>query len=481
MFKSTGPFALFDYFRVPHERVGAESAPPGLASLSVRGQTASLSWPLEAVLRSERRRPTSYFLGTTPLFGRVAPDAEVRSWLPRNGGNWRAAEEIRNEQGTLVGAVWRNDDDGSTVLPFDPNELIHNFWSERYLEYVRPAAVSHMAGLARRGYYRARPLLPRAVQMSMRRSFSRVQSKSRFPRWPVETALHDFYDFLFATVAGVAQRPVPFIGLWPRNFAWALVLTHDVEAQVGYEKLPELLRVEVEAGYRSSWNFVPQNRYVVADGLVQTLQEQGFEVGVHGFNHDGRDLASLATLKRRLPGIRDSAERWQARGFRSPGTLRSAELMPLLGFDYDSSYTDTAPFEPQAGGCCTWLPYMIEDLVELPITLTQDHTLFDLLGHRDESVWVEKARFLRQRGGMALVLTHSDYVAQPYLLDSYRRLLREFADDSTAWKALPRDVSDWWRRRSNSSLEEIGGEWCVVGPAEKEARVEFNSLPVFAV
>jgi peptidoglycan/xylan/chitin deacetylase (PgdA/CDA1 family) len=432
MFESSGAFALFDYFRVPHERVDVEPLAPGLASLSVRGETASLFWPLDAALTSERRRPSSYFLDATPLFGRVVPDGEVRSWLRRIGGKWRPSEDVRNEQGTPVGAVWRRDD-GSTVLPFDPSELIQNFWSERYLDYVRPAAVSHLAGLARRGYYRARPLLPRSVQMSMRRSFSRVQSKSRFPRWPVETALHDFYDFLFATVAGVAERPIPFIGLWPRNWAWALVLTHDVEAQLGYEKLPELLRVEVEAGYRSSWNFVPRNRYVVADELVETLREHGFEVGVHGFNHDGRDLSSLATLQRRLPAIRDYAERWQAKGFRSPGTLRSAELMPLLGFDYDSSYTDTAPFEPQAG------------------------------------------RFLRQRGGMALILTHSDYVGNPYLVDSYRRLLHEFADDSTAWKALPRDVSDWWRRRSNSSLEEVDGEWRVVGPAEREARVEFSS------
>jgi hypothetical protein len=111
----------------------------------------------------------------------------------------------------------------------------------------------------------------------------------------------------------------------------------------------------------------------------------------------------------------------------------------------------------------------------LPITLTQDHTLFELLGHRDETVWLDKARFLRQRGGMALILTHPDYVETPHLLDSYRRLLQEFADDSTAWKALPREVSDWWRRRSESSLEEVDGEWCVVGPAEKEARVEFSA------
>jgi peptidoglycan/xylan/chitin deacetylase (PgdA/CDA1 family) len=472
MFESTGAFALFDYFRVPYSLVDDEPVIRGLASLSAAGQTAALSWPLGRAVASQR--PTSYFLGSLQLFGRVAPDDDVRSWLRRIGGNWHPIEDVRNEQGTVVGAIWRNDD-GSTVLPFDPNEPIWNFWSERYLDYVRPAALSHLSHLARRGYYRARPLLPRSTQMRMRRSFSRLQSKARFPSWPVETTLHDFYDFLFTLLAGIAERVVPFIGVWPREWTWALVLTHDVEAQIGYDRLPKLLRVEVEAGYRSSWNFVPQNRYVVDDQLLETLREQGFEVGVHGFTHDGRDLSSLATLKRRLPAIRAYADHWQAKGFRSPGTIRSAQLMPLLGFDYDSSYTDTAPFEPQAGGCCTWLPYMIKDLVELPITLTQDHTLFELLGHRDGTTWIEKARFLRDRGGMALVVTHSDYVGNPYLLDAYRHLLAEFADDSTAWKALPREVSDWWRRRADSSLEEVDGQWTVVGPAKGDARVEFSS------
>jgi hypothetical protein len=186
-------------------------------------------------------------------------------------------------------------------------------------------------------------------------------------------------------------------------------------------------------------------------------------------------------LRRRLPAIRSYATRWNAKGFRSPGTLRSVELMPLLQFDYDSSYADTAPFEPQPGGCCSWLPYMIKDLVELPITLEQDHTLFHLLGHRDERVWVEKAEFLREQGGMALVLTHSDYVGNADLLRSYRRLLEKFADDKTAWKALPGDVSDWWRRRAQSTLQSVDGEWTVVGPAQGDARVEFaapEALPV---
>jgi hypothetical protein len=147
--------------------------------------------------------------------------------------------------------------------------------------------------------------------------------------------------------------------------------------------------------------------------------------------------------------------------------------MPLLGFDYDSSYSDTAPFEPQPGGCCSWLPYMIENLVELPITLPQDHTLFELLGHLDGRVWLEKARFLRDQGGMALILTHPDYIGNERLLSSYVTFLDEFADDETAWRVLPRDVSAWWRRRAATTLHRVDGEWKLEGPANDEAVIEF--------
>ena len=72
--------------------------------------------------------------------------------------------------------------------------------------------------------------------------------------------------------------------------------------------------------------------------------------------------------------------------------------MPRLGFDYDSSYSDTDPYEPQPGGCCSYLPYFNENMVELPITLPQDHTLFSILQRPDADVWIGKADFLRERG-----------------------------------------------------------------------------------
>lgn len=471
LFRATAPFTLFDYFRVPYhqtEDVDIERA-PGMAAVVEPTSGTFLAWPTARLLRSERTRAGGYYIGAAPVFGQVATDAQVRRWLQRTRGDWKAKHELRDEHGILAATIWQRDD-GSLVLPFDPNDLIDSFWTERYLQYARPAAVRRLSELARRSYYRARPLMPRSLQMRMRRSFSRVQSKGRLARWPIETALHDLYEILFGLVSGITERAIPYIAPWPRTWSWAMVLTHDVETQVGYDRLDDLKDVELELGYRSSWNFVPESRYRVDHALVRSLTAEGFEIGVHGLRHDGRDVADL---HRRLPAMRAYAERWNASGFRSPATLRSAELMQQLPFDYDSSYSDTAPFEPQAGGCCTWLPYKLgDDLVELPITLVQDHTLFDLLGHSDGRLWLEKTRFLRDRGGMALFLTHPDYVGNGRLVDSYRQLLEEFAGDVTAWKALPRDVSDWWRRRDRSALQERDGAWSVVGPAEGDARVE---------
>jgi hypothetical protein len=56
-------------------------------------------------------------------------------------------------------------------------------------------------------------------------------------------------------------------------------------------------------------------------------------------------------------------------------------------------------------------------------------------------------------------------------LDAYARFLDRYSDDSTLWRALPSDVSAWWRRRAASSVERDGDTWRVVGPAAGEATV----------
>jgi hypothetical protein len=60
---------------------------------------------------------------------------------------------------------------------------------------------------------------------------------------------------------------------------------------------------------------------------------------------------------------------------------------------------------------------------------------------------------------------------EPRRLEVYDRFLATFAEDPTAWKALPQDVAAWWRRRAASSIVRDESGWRVEGPAAGEARI----------
>jgi hypothetical protein len=447
VFESSRPLLVLDYFRIPY-RLANLTAPPGFARLQPAGRSSpSVLW---RVFDDDGPSARHFLFEDIPLFGRLdLTEAASR--------------------GVALSECFDGPD---LVLPFDPDEVMISFWSESYLAQQN-ALRSRGKKAALRCYYGIRPFAPRELQIWLRRRFSAFQARRRFPRWPAETALHDFYDLLLARLGAVAEEPVPWIAHWPNPYRWAIVLSHDVEHRLGYDHLHLLGDVELDLGYVSSWNFVPERDYTVEPERLDRLRADGFEVGLHGLRHDGRDLESHATLERRLPAMRAYAERWGAVGFRSPATHRDWELMPLLGVDYDSSSPDTDPFEPKSGGCCTWLPFFNRDLVELPITLTQDHTVFVILERRDDALWVEKAELLRARGGMALLLTHPDYMTAPALVDLYRGFLARYADDATAWKAKPCDVASWWRQRSASQLVKDATGWKIVGPAAKDARIDF--------
>jgi peptidoglycan/xylan/chitin deacetylase (PgdA/CDA1 family) len=417
----------------------------------------------------------AFRLGSIPIYGQVLPAAATRELLANRSERWSPELPILDRRGTPVAAVWRTDD-GSVFLPFDPDELDLTLLSEAYVEITRSALASRADSTSRSIYYSLRPLMPRRLQIALRRAHSRLRAGVPFPRSPIEPARHDLHAFLLEQLVRVGDRPVPFIAPWPRGHSWAFVLTHDVETAVGHDNVSRLREVEQRAGLRSSWNFVPE-RYPVDEQLLADLARDGFEIGVHGLHHDGRDLESLSTLRKRLPGMHEAAERWGATGFRAPATQRAWELIPELGFDYDSSYPDSDPYEPQRGGCCSWLPFFNRDTVELPITMPQDHTLFVILAQPDSAAWLEKLELVRRAGGMALLITHPDYMLDQGRLDAYARLLERAASDDDVWCALPRDISAWWRRRAASRLELVEGQWRVAGPTSNEAVVRFFEAP----
>jgi hypothetical protein len=480
VFESSHPFAFFEYFRVPYvvrATLGADGGAPVHrlhATEQPAGAGRSLLWPdvdvspAASCMTGKRGR---YRLRDSTFFAHVAGGPDVPSLLSRYGRGWHPAERIFDDAGQPQAAIWR-DSDGHVFLPFDPGEVMREFWSEGYRQVGRsPMSMAGRAALVR-SYYLLRPAVPRRLQLRLRRGFTRVQARSSFPGWPVEDSLHTLYTWLFSLLAELAGQPVPFISPWPDGKSWALVLTHDVETEAGYRDLDLLRAPERQLGYRSSWNFVPL-RYRVADDTVRALLAEGCEVGLHGLLHDGRDLGSRRLLSKRLPLMREYADRWQASGFRSPATQRRWEWMPQLGFDYDSSYSDTDPYEPQPGGCCSYLPFFNESMVELPITLPQDHTVFSILQRPDAGLWRHKAEHLRERQAMVLALTHPDYAHDPRVAEGYRSLLESFRSDDTVWHALPREIASWWRQRAGSVIRRDGDGWRIEGPASANGRIRF--------
>ena len=455
---------LLERYRVPYEVDGQDDRGAVRLHASERPGVE-----LVALAGGPSARAEFCFLADTPLYAAVAAQDRVDAFLASSGQDWRADLPITDVAGTVRAHVYRSSH-GSVLLPFDVDEPLDALLRERYV----PDAARTPQATARAVYYRLRPVLPRSLQLALRRRFRTHQDRSPFPAWPTETALHRLEALLLGLIEEVAAAPLPWIAPWPRPFEWALVLTHDVEHAAGYDHIHEVRSVEADRGLRSAWYFVPERDYQVEEALLEGLRADGCEICLHGLRHDGRDL-SAREFPRRLPRMRAVKDRWGARGFRSPATHRDWLRVQDLGVAHDSSWSDVARYEPQPGGSCSWLPFFIGEVVELPITLPMDHTLFELLRVDAREQWNGKARFLREHCGMAVMLTHPDYLLDQARLSAYDAFLAGVADDESAWHALPGEVADWWRDRAATDLEKRDGGWHARGPIAANAAVRIGA------
>jgi peptidoglycan/xylan/chitin deacetylase (PgdA/CDA1 family) len=303
-------------------------------------------------------------------------------------------------------------------------------------------------------YYRLRPIIPIGVRRALQRWQARRCDVTRFPRWPIELSLIRFHQHVLRSVMG-DRAELPYVGLWPGDRQFAFVLTHDVDSAAGFARIGEIARIERDLGFRSAWFVVPE-LYPVDWERLARLVEDGFEIGIHGLRHDGRLFASRAIFEARLPRINEYVRRCGAVGFRSPATLRRADWLQEIAVDYDASYFDTDPFEPQPGGTCSWWPFFLGRLVELPYTLPQDFTLFEKLRLDAAALWIEKLELIERYRGMALMLTHPDYLDRPERRDAYARALQWVAKQAKCWHALPREVAQWWRARAAAHWQTDG-------------------------
>ena len=323
--------------------------------------------------------------------------------------------------------------------------------------------------LRNRIYYRIKPLIPPNLRLSVRRWFAMRKQDSAGNVWPI--------------LPGSEQVPPNWFG-WPDEKRFAVVLTHDVEGAAGVAKCADVMRLEMERGFSSSFNFVPEGRYRVPRELREELQDNGFEVGVHDLKHNGRLFRNRETFRRGARRINQYLRDWGAVGFRSGFMFHNLEWAHDLDVEYCSCTFDTDPFEPQPDGVGTIFPFWVQTpnasskgykaqeksgmnehgpsltglgtpkqgYVELPYTMPQDSTLFLLLNQTSIAIWKKKLDWIASHGGMVLVNTHPDYMGScgahhstKYPFERYVELLdyisQEYSGDY--WHALPREVASF--------------------------------------
>jgi len=307
------------------------------------------------------------------------------------------------------------------------------------------SAAGQSRGRARRAFYILKPLLPRRLQIAMRRAVVRVQRKRHGAVWPIDPSC--------------GGAPDGWAG-WPSGKQFAFVLTHDVETSIGRDRCLALQELDRKWGFRSSFNFVPERYHVPAE-LRERLVADGGEVGVHGLLHDGKLFSSWEVFQQRAVRINGYLAEWGAVGFRAPAMHHNLDWIRHLDIEYDESTFDTDPFEAQPDGAGVVFPFWVPPAggragyVELPYTLPQDFTLFVLMKQQSIDIWTRKLDWLVTRGGMALLDTHPDYMCfepgspglEEYPVRLYEDLLRYVRQRYAGlyWNVLPRELARFWK------------------------------------
>ncbi|OFY35902.1 MAG: hypothetical protein A2X01_00920 [Bacteroidetes bacterium GWF2_35_48] len=258
------------------------------------------------------------------------------------------------------------------------------------------------------------------------------------------THLPDFiWDELVKIVKQESDWENNIASLYPNQTTSAIVLTHDVETQIGFDYIPKVIELEQKYGFKASWNLVPY-KYKITDDILKIIRNAGHEIGIHGYNHDGKLYFSKEIFDYRVKYINEAIEKYGAVGFRSPMVHRNLEWLQQLNIQYDASCFDYDPYQPFPGGTgCIW-PFKAGKLIELPYTLPQDHVLFYVLKQKNIDIWKNKTNWLIQNHGMILALIHPDYLLEKNHLKLYEEFLAFLKEIPNTWHCLPKEITEYF-------------------------------------
>jgi hypothetical protein len=124
------------------------------------------------------------------------------------------------------------------------------------------------------------------------------------------------------------------------------------------------------------------------------------------------------------------------------------------------------------------MPYFIGEVLELPVTTTQDYTLFHILNDYSIALWKRQSELILEKHGLVSFVIHPDYIRSSQETNTYRDLLAylaELRETQNVWVATPGEVNRWWRQRAEMRIIEVDGELRIEGQGQERASIAYAS------
>lgn len=367
-------------------------------------------------------------------------------------------------------------DAGKASLSFDPSQVLDNLNHETYVDEWREGSLSAFSKI----YYFLRPVLPVAVRRHLQKLYLKDWKTITFPSWPVDCSVDKLMDrLLLLSLRASGENRTPFIWFWPDARSSCAIMTHDVETKAGYDFCPTLMDVDDEFGIKASFQIIPEERYEVSPEMLAEIRRRGFEICVHDLNHDGHLYKDHEQFLLRAAKIDAYRKEFGAEGFRAAVLYRKQLWYDALKFSFDMSVPNVAHLDPQRGGCCTVKPFFFQNgILEIPVTMVQDYTLYNILRDYSISLWKQQARIVMKNHGCMSFIVHPDYVLGSRERGIYKELLAyldSLRSESGVWITTPGELNRWWRQRAAMTLVEDGDGWHIEGEGSERACIAYAS------
>lgn len=303
------------------------------------------------------------------------------------------------------------------------------------------------------------------IVASKSHSFNKTQDVIEYHRrLPIHP--NDFITILLNKIDSHYLNIKSPIYKWPQNKKAAFISLHDVDSDrlLKLKKKDPLLSTVNKHGIKGTWYFLTTVIEKKGRGDLAFLEDDGHELGWHGYNHDHR-LPFGRHTKRRIKHLNRSILvdlRGYPLGMRTPKLLKTKHLFDSLEANCPTLSFDTSFLHGI-------VPYYFSDkeskhrILEIPTTVLTDIRLYNELSFLPEAkkfetilkIQIERTDKLIELGGLISIATHpeTDITERPGLLEIYDKYLSYLRSRDDIWFTTAGSIYEYWMTMHQNKLK----------------------------